>query len=281
MAKLPYFPFYPADWLSSPTVMCATLEQQGAYLRILCACWLSPDCAVADNPQTLSQLSGLPEHLLPFLHSVMMQHPTKTGYLTNARLLSEFEKAERVVSYKSQAGVISGKSRRTGVRTDSTNRSRTGVRNQNQNQSHIQNQRSESESEPKKKKIKSCKSPSALAPGETVEVWNAYEHAYEQRYGIKPVRNGRTNGMLADLLKRLPKSEAPQVAAFYLTHNNPYYVAKRHPVNLLLADAEGLRTQWATGTKATTLESRQAEVKDSVLEQVKRVEAILKGRATA
>ena len=77
------------------------------------------------------------------------------------------------------------------------------------------------------------------------------------------------------LIEKLGAAEAPHVAAFYLTHNDPFYVKKRHPPNLLVLDATGLRTQWATGVKATSSEVRQAEMKDDSREQVKRVEAIL------
>ncbi|MBX9926774.1 MAG: hypothetical protein K2Y05_10485 [Hyphomicrobiaceae bacterium] len=86
------------------------------------------------------------------------------------------------------------------------------------------------------------------------------------------------NGMLKLLLKKLAKDEAPAVAAFYVTHNSQWYVQKGHAVNLLLADAEKLRTEWATGTKITSSAVRNAEVKDNVTEQVKRVEALMKGR---
>ena len=90
------------------------------------------------------------------------------------------------------------------------------------------------------------------------------------RYREPPVRNAKVNSGIANLVKRLGM-EAPDVAAFYLTHNEQFYVKKRHPVSLLLVDAEGLRTQWKTGTKATALEARSAEQKDSIAEQYKRI----------
>ena len=53
--------------------------------------------------------------------------------------------------------------------------------------------------------------------------------------------------MLASLLRRLPVAEAPEVAAFYVRHNAALYVRAGHAVDLLLRDAEKLRTEWATG----------------------------------
>jgi hypothetical protein len=110
-----------------------------------------------------------------------------------------------------------------------------------------------------------------------VETWKAYSEAYRGRYHVEPVRNQQTNSHLKNLVKRIGGDEAPALAAFFLTHNDPFYVKARHPTSLLLRDCEGLRTQWATGTKATTGEARNIEKQDDAREQVKRVEAMLKG----
>ena len=102
-------------------------------------------------------------------------------------------------------------------------------------------------------------------------IWDAYSVAYLDRYGTAPIRNAMVNAMLAKVAKRLPAAEAPQVAAFYLRLNTPWYVQHRHPVSSLLKDCEGIRTQWATGNVATGLEARSAEQVDAVAEQIKRV----------
>lgn len=112
-------------------------------------------------------------------------------------------------------------------------------------------------------------------------VWIAYAHAYFARYGVDPVRNAGVNAMLGKLVDKLGADDAPYVAAFYLTHNDPYYVKKRHPPNLLLQDAEGLRTQWATGVKATTSEGRHAEFADNVAGKIRRVQQIMNEREEA
>jgi hypothetical protein len=56
--------------------------------------------------------------------------------------------------------------------------------------------------------------------------------------------------MLARLVEKLGATESPPVAAFYVTHRSSWYAEKMHPVNLLLQDAEKLRTEWATGRQA-------------------------------
>lgn len=98
----------------------------------------------------------------------------------------------------------------------------------------------------------------ATAP-ETGEVWSAYATAYERRYKATPVRNAKVNGQLAGLLKRISKDEAPAIAAWYVASNNRFYVQKRHSVDQLLADCEGLRTEWATNTRVTETQAREAD----------------------
>jgi len=51
--KLPYFPFYPGEWLRSPTTMGMTLEEQGAYLRLLSVQWEDGFVDPEDVPMVL------------------------------------------------------------------------------------------------------------------------------------------------------------------------------------------------------------------------------------
>jgi hypothetical protein len=88
--------------------------------------------------------------------------------------------------------------------------------------------------------------------------WAAYRDAYRTRYKTDPVRNAKINGQVKQLVKRLGK-EAPEVAAFFLTHSARFYVEKCHAFGNLLADAEKLRTEWATGRKITSNQAQQAD----------------------
>lgn len=96
-------------------------------------------------------------------------------------------------------------------------------------------------------------------PPETGPTWDAYSHAYRERYHVDPVRNAKVNGMLANLVKRLGASEAPLVAAFYLLHQGRNYVLKMHSVDLLVNDCEKLRTEWATRTQMTATKAQQQD----------------------
>jgi hypothetical protein len=90
-------------------------------------------------------------------------------------------------------------------------------------------------------------------------VWQAYGDAYENRYGTRPLRNGKVNSCVLNFLKRVPAEEAPHIAAHYLRNNSAFYVAKGHDFSYLLADAEKLRTEWATGNVVTATQARQAD----------------------
>ena len=54
---------------------------------------------------------------------------------------------------------------------------------------------------------------------------------------------------MAQFITRVPRAEAPLIAAFYLGHNDAYYIRMSHSVGIMLRDAEKLRTEWQTGRK--------------------------------
>lgn len=94
---------------------------------------------------------------------------------------------------------------------------------------------------------------------QTSETWSAYETAYEGRYGTKPVRNATTNGQMANFVKRIGLEEASAVAAWYVSHNNRYYVGQCHAVGAMVKDAEKLRTEWVRRRQTTATEAAQAD----------------------
>jgi hypothetical protein len=97
----------------------------------------------------------------------------------------------------------------------------------------------------------------------TRQTWGAYCDAYYLRYGAEPVRNSTITGQLAQFVKRIGKDESPYVAAFYVHHNNQFYVTKMHSVGVMLSDAEKLRTEWATKRTVTNTQARQIDRKQT------------------
>lgn len=110
--------------------------------------------------------------------------------------------------------------------------------------------------EGKKPPVVAAKKPESTLTGET---WNAYATAYQRRYGTAPVRNATVNAQMAGFVKRLGVDEAPAVAAFYVTHNNRFYVQSMHSAGAMVKDAEKLRTEWATSTRVTETKAREAD----------------------
>lgn len=84
---------------------------------------------------------------------------------------------------------------------------------------------------------------------ESAPTWAAFSEAYKERYGVEPVRNASVNAQMVKFIQRIGLEESPKVAAFYLKADRGLYLSAKHPVTLLLRDAEGLRTEWATGGK--------------------------------
>lgn len=97
-------------------------------------------------------------------------------------------------------------------------------------------------------------------PGIGTPVWESYSNAYQKRYGVKPARNARDASLCKQFVERIGATEAPLVAEFYLTHHNQFYTAKLHPLNLMLADAQKLRTEWTMGAKMTGEIAKKSEV---------------------
>ena len=77
----------------------------------------------------------------------------------------------------------------------------------------------------------------------------------------------------------MPHDEGPAIAAFYVTHSGRLYVSSMHAIDLLLRDAEKLRTEWQTGQKMTSIEAKGAEAGDAIRQQAARVGKLLKGDA--
>ena len=95
--------------------------------------------------------------------------------------------------------------------------------------------------------------------------WDSYTIAYLERYGVEPVRNAKINGQVAQLVQRLGADEAPAVAAFYVTINDSFFLRSSHEFGLLVARAEGIRTQWVTGRQVNSITAQQIERKQANL----------------
>lgn len=106
------------------------------------------------------------------------------------------------------------------------------------------------------------------------EAWESYSLAYRVRYGVDPVRNAKVARNVQDFVKRVGAEEAPKIAAFFVSHNDPFYVRTGHDFGVLLKNAEKVRMEWATGR---TVPSQSIQFK-SVSDQRKDFLDALTGR---
>lgn len=70
------------------------------------------------------------------------------------------------------------------------------------------------------------------------------------------MRNAKVNAQIKQLVARLG-AEAPAVAASYLRNRNALYVNAKHCTDLLLRDAEKLRTEMLTGQVTHQRDARE------------------------
>lgn len=109
--------------------------------------------------------------------------------------------------------------------------------------------------------------------------WAAYSAAYERRYGAKPVRNQSVNSKVKQFVQRIGFEESPLVAAFYVDRvSESFVIRKMHDVGLLLAGAEGYRTQWFAGAAMTGTRAQQIDQSQSNYDAAGEAMAILRQR---
>ena len=101
--------------------------------------------------------------------------------------------------------------------------------------------------------------------------WASYADAYEQRYGVAPIRNAKVNAAIKGFTRRVGADESPGVARYYLQHQDAFYARKCHDVGLMQQDAEKLRTEWATQRQVTGVAARQQERAGTMLNAVDRI----------
>jgi len=237
--SLPFFKFFIHDWLQSERIALMEHAQIGAYIMLLAKCWAHESCSLPQQPQILKTMINWRGTDEDFIPVLACFKPLTRG-------------SQRLTNPRLYAEWLEAKQRTEML--------------------------SESGQKGAAKRWAAPAKPVTLNGSKSGNTWDAYLEAYQRRYHVDPVRNKTINSHLTHLVDRLGADEAPQVAAFYLTHNKPFYVSARHPTNLLLRDAEGLRTEWATGIKATTSEAKNAEIKDEAREQLKRVRANMEAR---
>jgi hypothetical protein len=113
----------------------------------------------------------------------------------------------------------------------------------------------------KKKPVGKERALKALAiksPTPGILVWQSYYDAYLLRYRVEPLRNARINAMCTMLAGLVGNEVAPRLAAYYVESRHWLYAEAKHPMNLLVRDAQKLHTEMLSG-KVTTRRAAQRE----------------------
>lgn len=110
MNKTPAFQFYPGDYLSSQRVSLMTLEEEGAYIRLLCYCWKNGH--IPSDPEQLARLIGKGA-TIALAKKVSLMFENKGGSRLVHDKLDELRiQRERWVEKSRQGGIKSGQIRK-------------------------------------------------------------------------------------------------------------------------------------------------------------------------
>lgn len=302
MRKLPYMQFYVADYQAD--TRCLSLAARGAWMDILCCLWRAPKRGqrtlslegwAGEIGKSVAEVTPLLAEIRSNDMGVFCDEIDSKLTICSRRMLREERirrgattrkqhQRDRRLSCLSHASItaVSPPSHReiSEIRSQSQ---KSEVRHQ-KSEIKVSSQKSELGKEAKKKSCEGgqplAAKARAAAESKSAPAWWAYVAAYRTVYAVEPVRNAKTNAQMAAFVSRVPLAEAPAVAAFYVRHKNKFYVLKRHPVGLLLQDAEGLYTQWKTKRSVTASQAAQIDKTAGALNVFQEVKDELYGKET-
>lgn len=171
MAKRPWFPLYVADWVLATAEM--TLEEQGAYIRLLSLQWA--EGSISWEPRRVALKLGVSlEHYQAELQAMVEAHfpSCDDGRRRNPRLEMERKIADEVCELLSERGKNGAKKRWQSNKSDaSANAQAMLVDAQSQSQSHTQRDR---------KKQRPAKP--AAPPTHAYQVVEAWKRGWVERF---------------------------------------------------------------------------------------------------
>ena len=110
--KRPAFQFYPADYLGSQRVALMSLEEEGAYIRLLCYCWQHG--SIPSNPDQIARLigKGASTTLATTVATMFKPHPNDTSCMVHERLEQEILKQNEWARKSAEGGKKSAEMRK-------------------------------------------------------------------------------------------------------------------------------------------------------------------------
>ena len=111
MTKRPAFQFYPGDWLGSQRVSLLTLEEEGAYLRLLASCWQHG--SIPSDADKIARLigKGASTTIATTIATMFQPHPFNAALLVHDRLERERDKQDAWAEKSREGGRKSAEKR--------------------------------------------------------------------------------------------------------------------------------------------------------------------------
>ncbi|ORF28277.1 helix-turn-helix domain-containing protein [Snodgrassella alvi] len=119
------------------------------------------------------------------------------------------------------------------------------------------------------------------AKSDNVACWEVYVEAYKNRYGCEPLPNAKTWGQVAIFVRYVGKDIALALAKYFLSHNDSWFVKRRHDFGCLLNSYQQVLTDMQRGEQMTQTKARQADQTQSNYESANSAMAILKAKGLA
>lgn len=113
MARMPWFPFYPSDFLGAERVQLMTNEQVGMYVKLLCHQWMEGSIPEkSSNAIAVLRLgwgdASEMEDFKEVVSTCFVPHPTENGRLINRRLEQIRTEQEEISLKRQEAGRAGG-----------------------------------------------------------------------------------------------------------------------------------------------------------------------------
>ncbi len=107
--SLPYFPMYPSDFEADTSHL--TLEEDGAYNRLLRLMWMTPGCSLPDDPAWIARRLRVTAEVYERVIAPLLAEFFKraNGRVYSPRLRKEWEKVDETSRRRSEAGKKGGR----------------------------------------------------------------------------------------------------------------------------------------------------------------------------
>ncbi len=109
--SLPYFNLYPRDFEADTSHL--SLEEDGAYNRLLRLCWMTPGCSLPDDDAWIMRRMRVDQDTYDRVVRVVLAEffTRKSGRVRNARIAREYEQSSAAHEKRVLAGKSGGKAK--------------------------------------------------------------------------------------------------------------------------------------------------------------------------